>query len=93
MFLIFIKIINPNNNNIMAAENPILWLDVKKVTVLTSRGPKKDVNFPEVANKPNPFPWLFFFNMDVITTRLADCIGPINKPFIAAKKKNVDVER
>ena len=40
----------------IAAENPILWLSVKKVTVLTNKGPKKDVNFPEVANKPNPLP-------------------------------------
>ena len=31
--------------------------------------------------------------MDVITTRLADCIGPINKPLIAARKKNVDIEK
>ena len=31
--------------------------------------------------------------MDVITTRLADCIGPINKPLIAARIKNVDVEK
>ena len=31
--------------------------------------------------------------MDVITTRLADCIGPINKPLIAARKKNVDTEK
>ena len=69
----------------MAAENPILWLDVKKVTVLTSKGPKKDVNLPEVANKPNPFPWSFLFKIDVITTRLADCIGPINRPLIAAR--------
>ena len=69
----------------IAEENPILWLAVKKVTVLTNKGPRKEVNFPEVANNPNPFPWLFLFNMDVITTRLADCIGPINKPFIAAR--------
>ena len=69
----------------IAAENPILWLAVKKVTVLTNKGPRKEVNFPEVANKPNPFPWLFLFSMDVITTRIADCIGPINKPFIAAR--------
>ena len=40
----------------MAAENPILWLLVKNVTVLTNMGPKKDVNLPEVANKPNPLP-------------------------------------
>ena len=86
--MIFNKIINPANNNIIAAENPSLWLSVKKVTVLTNKGPKNDVNLPDVANKPNPFPWLFLFNKDVITTRLADCIGPINKPLIAAKKKN-----
>jgi len=77
----------------IAAENPILWLAVKKVTVLTSRGPTKDVDLPDVANKPNPLPWLFLFNIDVITTRLADCIGPINKPLIAARKKNVDTEK
>ena len=40
----------------MAAENPILWLAVKKVTVLTNKGPIKDVNFQDVANKPNPLP-------------------------------------
>ena len=61
--MIFSKIINPNNNNIIAAENPTLWLEVKKVTVLTNKGPKNDVNLPEVANKPNPFPWLFFLAM------------------------------
>ena len=77
----------------IAAENPILWLAVKKVTVLTNKGPTKDVNLPDVANKPNPLPWLFLFNKDVITTRLADCIGPINKPFIAARKKKVDTEK
>ena len=60
----------------MAAENPSLWLAVKKVTVLTNKGPKKEVSFPEVANNPNPFPWLFLPNIDVITTRLADWIGP-----------------
>ena len=48
--------INPANSNMIAAENPILWLDVKKVTVLTNKGPKKDVNLPDVANKPNPLP-------------------------------------
>ena len=31
--------------------------------------------------------------MDVITTRLADCIGPINKPLIAASKRKVEVEK
>ena len=77
----------------MAAENPIRWLPVKKVTVLTNKGPMKDVNLPEVANKPNPLPWLFLFSIDVITTRLADCIGPINKPLIVARKKNVDTEK
>ena len=76
----------------MAAENPILWLSVKKVTVLTNKGPKKDVNLPDVANKPNPLPWLLLLNKDVITTRLADCIGPINKPLTAARKKNADLE-
>ena len=40
----------------IAAEKPILWLFVKKVTVLTIKGPKKDVNLPDVANKPNPLP-------------------------------------
>ena len=40
----------------MAAEKPILWLAVRKVTVLTNSGPKKDVNLPDVANKPNPLP-------------------------------------
>ena len=84
--------INPTNNNIIAEENPILWLFVKKVIVLTNKGPKKEVNFPDVANKPNPLPWLFLFNIDVITTRLADCIGPIKKPLIAARKKYVDAE-
>ena len=77
----------------MAAENPIRWLAVKKVTVPTNKGPTKDVNLPDVANKPNPLPWLFLFNIDVITTWLADCIGPINKPLIAARKRNVDAER
>ena len=76
----------------MAAENPILWLFVKKVTVLTNKGPKKDVNLPDVANKPNPLPWLLLFNKDVITTRLADCTGPINKLLIAARKKNADFD-
>ena len=61
--------------------------------MLTKKGPTKDVNLPDVANKPNPLPWLFLFNIDVITTRLADCIGPINKPLIAARKKNVDAEK
>ena len=28
-----------------------------------------------------------------MTTRLADCIGPINKPLIAARKKNVETEK
>ena len=76
----------------MAAENPILWLSVKKVTVLTNKGPKKEVNLPEVANKPNPLPWLLLFNKDVITTRLADWTGPINRPLTAARKKNADFE-
>ena len=40
----------------IAAENPILWLDVKNVTVLTNKGPRNEVSFPEVANKPNPLP-------------------------------------
>ena len=40
----------------IAAENPILWLAVKKVTVLTNKGPTNDVNLPDVANKPNPLP-------------------------------------
>ena len=40
----------------IAAENPILWLFVKKVIVLTNKGPIKDVNLPDVANKPNPLP-------------------------------------
>ena len=56
----------------MAAENPSLWLSVKKVTVLTNKGPKKDVSLPDVANKPNPLPWLVLLSIDVITTRLAD---------------------
>ena len=77
----------------MAAENPILWLLVKNVTVLTNKGPKKDVNLPEVANKPNPLPWSFSFNREAITTLLADCNGPINKPLTAARKKNVDEEK
>ena len=54
--LSFNKITNPDISNIIAAENPILWLSVKKVTVLTSKGPKKEVNLPDVANKPNPLP-------------------------------------
>ena len=55
--------------------------------VLTSNGPIKDVNFPDKANRPNPDAW-FFSSMDlVIKTLLADCTGPINKPFIAAKNK------
>ena len=77
----------------MAEAKPNLWLFVKNVTVLTSKGPKKDVNLPDVANKPNPLPWLFLFSIDVITTRLADCIGPMNKPLIAARKKNVETEK
>ena len=28
-----------------------------------------------------------------MTTRLADCIGPMNKPLIAARKKNVETEK
>ena len=92
IFLICNKIIKPIKRSIIAAENPILWLSVRKVTVLTNKGPKKEVNLPEVANKPKPLPWLFLFNMDVITTRLADCIGPINKPLIAASKRKVEVE-
>ena len=40
----------------MAAEKPILWLAVRKVTVLTNKGPRNEVSFPEVANKPNPLP-------------------------------------
>ena len=40
----------------MAAEKPSLWLAVKKVTVLTNKGPKKEVSLPEVANKPNSLP-------------------------------------
>ena len=56
IFLIISKIINPDSSNIIAAENPILWLAVKKVTVLTNKGPTKDVNLPDVANKPNPLP-------------------------------------
>ena len=77
----------------MAAEKPSLWLAVRKVTVLTNKGPKKEVSFPEVANNPNPLPWLFLVSIDVITTRLADWIGPINKPLIDARKKNIDVEK
>ena len=77
----------------MAAEKPSLWLAVKKVTVLTNKGPKKEVSLPEVANKPNPLPWLFLLSIDVITTRLADWIGPMNKPLIAARKKNVTTEK
>ena len=42
--------------NKMAAEKPSLWLAVKKVTVLTSKGPRNEVNLPDVANKPNPLP-------------------------------------
>ena len=87
--MILNKIINPASNSIIAAEKPILWLLVIKVTVLTNKGPKKEVSFPDVANKPNPLPWLFLSRMDVITTRLADCIGPINKPLIAARKKKI----
>ena len=76
----------------MAAENPILWLLVKNVTVLTNKGPKKDVNLPEVANKPKALPWSLFFVKEVIATRLADWTGPIKKPLIAARKKNADLE-
>ena len=76
----------------MAAEKPILWLSDKNVIVLTSNGPKKEVNLPDVANKPKPFAWSFFFNSEVIITRLADWIGPIKNPLIAAIKRNNDLE-
>jgi hypothetical protein len=38
----------------MAAENPILWFPLTKVSVLTNAGPRNEVNFPEVANRPKP---------------------------------------
>ena len=57
--------------------------------VLTSNGPIKDVNFPDKANSPKPDAWLFSSMDLVMKTLLADCIGPIKKPFIEAKiKKN-----
>ena len=55
--------------------------------VLTSNGPIKDVNFPDKANSPNPDAWLFSSMDLVMKTLLADWIGPIKKPFIAAKNK------
>ena len=58
--------------------------------MLTRSGPIKEVNLPEVANKPKPLPWLFLFKIDVITTRLADCIGPMNNPLIAFEDKSMN---
>ena len=55
--------------------------------VLTSSGPIKDVNFPDKANNPKPDAWLFWSIDLVMKTLLADWIGPIKKPFIAAKIK------
>ena len=55
--------------------------------VLTSNGPIKDVNFPDKANNPKPDAWLFWSIDLVMKTLLADWIGPIKKPFIAAKIK------
>ena len=60
--------------------------------MLTSSGPIKDVNLPEVAKRPKPLPWLSLSKIEDTTTLLADCNGPINRPLIAAKKKNVDAE-
>ena len=55
--------------------------------VLTSNGPIKDVNFPDKANSPKPDAWLFSSMDLVMKTLLADWIGPIKNPFIAAKTK------
>ena len=55
--------------------------------VLTNNGPMNDVNFPDKANSPKPDAWLFSSMDLVMKTLLADCIGPIKKPFIAAKNK------
>ena len=46
--------ISPIISKKIAAENPILWLPLRKVSVLTNTGPRNEVNFPEVANKPKP---------------------------------------
>ena len=55
--------------------------------MLTNNGPIKDVNFPDNANRPKPDAWLFSSIDLVMKTLLADWIGPIKKPFIAAKNK------
>ena len=57
--------------------------------LLTNRGPIKEVNFPDNANNPKPDAWLFSFIAFVINTLLADWIGPIKKPFIDAKTRNI----
>ena len=60
--------------------------------MLTNNGPIKDVNFPDNANSPKPDAWLFSSMDLVMKTLLADWIGPIKKPFIAAKIKKSDCD-
>ena len=72
-----------------ADEKPILWLFEIKVILPTSKGPIKEVSFPDKANKPNPVAWLFWSIDFVIKTLLADWIGPMNNPFIDARIKKI----
>ena len=77
----------------MAAENPILWLPLTKVSVPTNTGPRNEVSFPEVANRPKPLLWSSLINIFEITTLLADWIGPINKPLTVAKTRKYILEK
>ena len=63
--------------------------------MLTNNGPINEVNFPDKANRPKPEAWLFSSIDLVMKTLLADWIGPIKKPFIAAKikKNNCDLTK
>ena len=53
-FLILKSKSSPIISKKIAAENPILWLPLTKVSVLTNTGPRNEVSFPEVANRPKP---------------------------------------